>query len=123
MVCKCVFVLRSQVSQDFLCSSVLDGFLNSFVEGVFEGRARHRALGQICVPRGCWGSRRNWAWAWFWVRDTARREEFPASEFADYGKGCGGVPLCASEEANEGSEEAVPVSIYLPHPVPFDSSS
>ena len=119
LICKCVFIPFSEVLQDFLRLSVLDGVLDSFVEGAIEGEARHRVLGQACVPRGCWGSQGNWAWAWFWVRGTADRAEFSASEFADYGKGCRGVPLCASEEADEGSEEAVPGPVYLPDPVPF----
>jgi hypothetical protein len=53
------------------------------------------------------------------VRDIADWAEFPASEFVDYGKGCRGVPLCAIEEPDEGSDEAVPVPIYFPDPVPF----
>ena len=61
--------------------------------------------------------------AWFWLQDTACRSEFPASEFADDGEGGCGVPLCAGEEADEGSEEAVPIPVYLPDPVPFDAAS
>ena len=59
----------------------------------------------------------------FWVRDFAGGSELPAAEFADDGEGRGGVPLCASEEANERSKKAVPVAVYLPHPVPLDSSA
>ena len=57
------------------------------------------------------------------MRDFTGGSEFPAAEFADDGEGRGGVPLCASEEANERSKKAVPVAVYLPHPVPLDTSA